>query len=186
MTKILVEVENIQPTSPETPNNFILKLKEKDGTRNLKIIIGLYDSQIIAFELQKLKSARPLAHDLYKTILDKFDIELKYTEITSMDSDEGVFYANINLNDKILDCRPSDGIIMALKFNAPIYVNDNLFKLVGDEGFNTSFAQSTLTTDILIKQKEAQLLEASEKEDYDLADKIKKEIEKLKKRQSGI
>lgn len=182
MAKILVTVQDIQPTTPETPGNYILKLKEVDGTRSLKIIIGLYDSQIIAFELQKLKSYRPLAHDLFKTIIENFDIELKYTEITSVDIEEGVFFAVLNLNDKIIDCRPSDGIILSLKFDSPLYVREEIFKSVGEEGYKQSFTQSNLTIDTLIKQKEELQKDAIDKEDYKLASELKKEIIELKKK----
>lgn len=182
MAKVLATVENIHPTNTETPGNYILTLKETGGTRTVRIIIGIYDSQIIAFELQKLKSLRPLAHDFFKSVMDEFRLKIKHTEITSMDSEEGIFYANVNINNVTIDCRPSDGVILAMKYNVPIYIDESVFAKAGEEGPKQSFAQSNLTTETLIRTKQEALQSAIDNEDYVEAKKLTDEIEALKKR----
>lgn len=119
-------VYNLSPGGIESGNNYILTLLEKGGTSLLlQMYIGYYDAQIISIELEKAEAKRPLTHDLIKDLMDQHKI--KPTKIEIISCTEGVFYAQIVTNTKkTIDCRPSDAIILSLKYNIPIEIWDSV------------------------------------------------------------
>ncbi|MDX1619146.1 MAG: bifunctional nuclease family protein, partial [Balneolaceae bacterium] len=120
-------------TSPSSGGAYALILNEVNGNRRLPIIIGTFEAQAIALELEHIKPPRPMTHDLLKNVIQSFGAELNQVFIN--DLSEGTFYAQIiyNQNGEQLeqDARPSDAIALAIRFNAPIFVTDEILEEAG-------------------------------------------------------
>jgi uncharacterized protein len=118
-------VLNLVFAGQEYQNQYVLTLVEKEGKLAFTMLIHFFDAQLIAMELEKVKNPRPLTHDLFKTVMDSHKIKLSKVEI--VDIEDGIFHAQISLNTgKVIDCRPSDAIILALKYKVPIEIYDNV------------------------------------------------------------
>lgn len=115
-----------------TESGSVVYLKEKDGNRELPIVIGLSEAQSIMMALQGVKAPRPLTHDLLVDILNALNLHLKRVVIN--DLRENTYYARIvlwNEEDKTLysiDARPSDSIAIALRVKAPIFISTFVLK----------------------------------------------------------
>jgi bifunctional DNase/RNase len=111
-------------------NSPIMILKEDHGERSIPIWIGLLEATAIASELENVKFARPMTHDLLKNVIETFGAEVEKIEVC--DLRDNTFYALIYMNggDKQLkmDARPSDAIALALRVNAPIFVHERVFE----------------------------------------------------------
>lgn len=108
----------------------VVSLADSAEKRAFPIWIGFPEARAIHSELQGLEHRRPLTHDLLAGIIDKFDGTIQRVIITH--AKDNVFYATlVAQKDQTLleiDARPSDSIVLALKANAPIYVNRSLFE----------------------------------------------------------
>ncbi len=109
-------------------NMYILLLKGLDGSNTLPIWIGKPEADSIALALGKVATPRPLTHDLVKNITDR--LRVKITKIVVTEIIDNTYYALIYLNDgrkeTLIDSRPSDAIAVALRANAPIFVEENI------------------------------------------------------------
>ncbi|GHU63405.1 hypothetical protein FACS1894123_06100 [Bacteroidia bacterium] len=109
---------------------YALVLKEENGIRRIPIIIGTPEAQSIAIFLENLHPPRPLSHDLFVAILNNLQVVVKEVYIHKFE--EGVFYANIVLNngvkDIFIDSRTSDAIALAVRVDAPIYITEEIMK----------------------------------------------------------
>ncbi|MBP8645722.1 MAG: bifunctional nuclease family protein [Syntrophobacteraceae bacterium] len=112
---------------PQT-NTPIVVLKDLHSEASLPIWIGLLEATSIATELEKIQFPRPMTHDLMMNCLDHFKIRIERIEVCDLRNN--TYYALIYLreNDEIstLDARPSDAIAIALRANAPIFVNEEV------------------------------------------------------------
>jgi uncharacterized protein len=121
-TKVELEILGLSSNNSQT-GSFTIVLGEIGGSRRLPIVIGMYEAQAIAIEIEKIVPNRPMTHDLFKSFSTSFDF--KINSILISDMREGVFYAKIscsNGSQKVeIDARPSDAIAIAVRFNAPIY-----------------------------------------------------------------
>jgi bifunctional DNase/RNase len=113
---------------------YALILNEEDGDRKLPIVIGAFEAQSIAIALEKeIKPPRPLTHDLFKNVADRFDIVIKQVIIHKLV--DGVFYSSIICErdkiEEIIDARTSDAIALALRFGAPIFTYKNILEKAG-------------------------------------------------------
>ena len=110
-------------------NQPVVLLADPDEERALIIWIGFFEARAMHSEIKGDAPLRPLTHDLLKQIIQKSDGTFHHIVITQLK--ENIFYANIVIkrgNDFVeIDARPSDSIVMALKFKAPIYVSKDLF-----------------------------------------------------------
>ncbi|MGR3809795.1 bifunctional nuclease domain-containing protein [Jiulongibacter sp. NS-SX5] len=197
MDKSKLEILDISPSQVQA-GSFTLVLGEENGDLRLPIIIGMFEAQAIAIELENIKSKRPLTHDLFTSFAHSFDYTVEEVLIT--DIDEGVFFAKIICSDGIrqknIDARPSDAIAIALRFKAPIYcvqkVLDNAgvstSDLVGDTekeekpskkvSVKVSGGKSERPlSEISITELKKMLDAALESEEYEQAAKIRDEIE---------
>ncbi|MEI7489775.1 MAG: bifunctional nuclease domain-containing protein [Bacteroidota bacterium] len=129
MEKIRLEIIGMSYSQSQT-GAYALILGEKDGKRRLPIIIGGFEAQAIAIELEKIKTPRPLTHDLFKYFADAFGIEVR--EIIINKFLEGVFYAQLVCSDgsrvEEVDSRTSDAIALALRFSCPIFTYEDIMK----------------------------------------------------------
>ena len=113
---------------------YALILNEEDGDRQLPIVIGAFEAQSIAIALEKeITPPRPLTHDLFKTIADKYEIVI--TQVIIHKLVDGVFYSSIvcerDALEEVIDARTSDAIALALRFNAPIFTYKNILDKAG-------------------------------------------------------
>ena len=111
-------------------NSPIVILKEIDGERTLPIWIGLLEATVIATEMQGIKFARPLTHDLLKNIIELIDVKVKKVEICDLKEDTyyALVYINYNGREIPLDARPSDALALALRVNAPIFAVEEVIQ----------------------------------------------------------
>src|SRR3989304_1944144 len=111
-------------------NTPIVILKDLTGEKVLPIWIGFMEASAIAMELEKTPRARPLTHDLMKTLLETLKFSVIRVDVTDLRND--TFYAEIRLQrgseEHIVDSRPSDAIAIALRTGSPIFVRDEVFE----------------------------------------------------------
>ena len=112
---------------------YALMLVEVGGKRRVPIIIGGFEAQAIAVELEKMKPTRPLTHDLFKNFCEIFDIKIKQVIIHKLV--DGVFYSSVICErdgiEEIIDSRSSDAIALAIRFEAPIYTYETILEKAG-------------------------------------------------------
>lgn len=173
---------------------YALVLGEEKGKRRLPIIIGGFEAQAIAIELEKMAPSRPLTHDLFKNFAEQFEIHIN--EIIIYNLVEGIFFAKLiceqNGKEIELDSRTSDAIALAVRFNSPIYTYEFVLKTAGivleddnysDEGDSEELVleeeapKETIET-VTLEELNNQLNEAIEQEDYETASRIRDEINK--------
>lgn len=129
---IKVELAGIPVSSTISGGGYALLLKEIDGDRRIPIIIGHFEAQSIAFELEGLKPPRPLTHDLLRNIIEALSYKVDNVIINELR--DATFFAKIIFDsDEIdpVDARPSDAIALALKFNASIFVAKEVMDEIG-------------------------------------------------------
>ena len=185
--------------SPTSNNAYALILKEAHGKRRLPIIIGAFEAQAIALELEGVIPPRPMTHDLLKTFLDTFDINL--TEVYINELREGTFFAKIVFDDGSLeiDARPSDAIALAVRCNSPIFVGSDVLDETGvlpqdedadlekDDAADMQLLNNSPATGVQahykpktkLEQLQLQLDKAIKDENYEQAARFRDEIQKL-------
>lgn len=193
MEKIKLEIVGMSYSQSQS-GAYALILGEVGGKRRLPIIIGGFEAQAIAIELEKMKPARPLTHDLFKKLA--FAFEINVTEVIINKFAESVFYARLICNNGEkeieIDSRTSDAVAIAIRFNCPIYTYEKIMSAAGvvmqdDEtktgdlssqsnDMNADNELSYLTTSEL----EAELEKAIENEEYEKASHLRDEINRRK------
>lgn len=204
---IQVDIFGLSLTPSISGGGYAIILKEVSGNRRLPIIIGQYEAQSIALELEGIKPPRPLTHDLLKEVIETFGYSVNYIVINELR--DSTFYAKIKFDSSSIeemDARPSDAIAIALKFSSPIYVNSDIMDEVGfvpdydeqvlpkNEGefeeSETEISSEQIKSKPVetknLSNKEKKLLqlrndldEAITKEDYEKAAQLRDEIKKL-------
>ncbi|MDH5607871.1 MAG: DUF151 domain-containing protein [Cyclobacteriaceae bacterium] len=131
--KIRLEILGLSSSQSQSSGSFALVLGETSGNRRLPIIIGMFEAQAIAIEIEKITPNRPMTHDLFKSFAYNFGFTVK--EIMISDLKEGVFFAKIvcenNGQSVEIDARPSDAIAIGLRFGVEIYTNDDILTEAG-------------------------------------------------------
>jgi uncharacterized protein len=171
-------------------HNYAVVLGERRGQRRLPIVIGSFEAQAIAVAMERMIPNRPLTHDLFKSTLDTFGVQLKEVVINNLL--DGIFYARLVCTNKMgelseIDSRTSDAIAMAVRFECPIFTYDFILETAGvimedgEGGIGTtvpatayvdSNALETYPADVLQRH----LQEVLEAEDYETAAKIRDEL----------
>jgi bifunctional DNase/RNase len=110
---------------------YILLLQQVDGNETLPIWIGKPEADAIALALGKVITPRPLTHDLVKNVFD--GLKVKVTRIVITEIIENTYYALIHASDGrrevSIDARPSDAVAVALRVQAPIFVEDDVLEV---------------------------------------------------------
>ena len=191
MQKIQCEIIGLS-SSPSTGGAYAIVLKEYDGPRRLPIIIGSFEAQAIALEIEGIKPPRPLTHDLLKQVIDNLGGSV--VEVIINELRENTFYAKIILEmsgiTNEIDARPSDAIALSVRTQTPIYVAESVLETAGfipsDEVEKEPTKKAEEEEDTLPKSKEAKiamlqnkLREAIEAEEYERAAKIRDDIKRL-------
>ena len=122
--------------SDNTSGAFAIILDEVSGNKKLPIVIGSYEAQSTAIALEKkIKTSRPLTHELFKGFADKFNITLNHIVIHKLS--DGVFYSNMvcEKDSEVVkvDSRTSDAIALSIRFDAPIFVTKEILAEAGFE-----------------------------------------------------
>src|SRR6056297_739978 len=132
MGKVKLNVLGISYSQTQS-GAYALVLSEEEGARRIPIIVGGFEAQAIAIELEGLSPPRPLTHDLFKKFSDSFGIRLLEVNIHKLE--EGVFFANVLFDNgdrqMTLDARTSDAIALALRFKCPIYTTEEILEKAG-------------------------------------------------------
>ncbi|MBU2914581.1 MULTISPECIES: bifunctional nuclease family protein [Reichenbachiella] len=133
MEKIKLDIIGLSSSHAQS-GSFALVLGESHGKRRLPIIIGMFEAQAIAIEIEKITPNRPMTHDLFKSFAGNFNISIK--QILISDLREGVFFARIICEDAQgktveIDSRPSDAIAIGIRFNAEIYTHVSVIEEAG-------------------------------------------------------
>ncbi|NCA77151.1 MAG: hypothetical protein EOM90_12535 [Alphaproteobacteria bacterium] len=194
MEKITLDIIGMSYSQSQS-GAYALILGEHGGKRRLPIIIGGFEAQAIAIELEKIKTPRPLTHDLFKSFADNFQIEL--LEVIIDRFSEGIFYAKLVCSDgktiHEIDSRTSDAIALALRFNCTVYTYENIMNAAGilieeesENGKTESAnpveppAESATYHEATLTELREMLQLAIENEEYEKASQIRDEINKRK------
>lgn len=193
MDKVKLEIVGLSYSQTQS-GAYALVLAESGGKRRLPIIIGGFEAQAIAIELEKMVPTRPLTHDLFKSFAQSFDIQIK--EVIIYKLIEGIFYAKIVCENgghiSEIDARTSDAVAIGVRFNCPIFTFENILSSAGimleDDGteedplevmdFDEEEEPKEGLKSMSVKELEEELNSAIEKEDYEMASKIRDEINK--------
>ncbi len=202
MKKIKLEIVGLSFSQTQS-GAYALVLGEEVGQRRLPIIIGGYEAQAIAVELENMTPSRPLTHDLFKNFAAAFNIHI--TEIIIYNLKEGIFFAKLicTNGDKTheIDARTSDAIAMAVRFNCPIYTYEFILSQAGillDENAGQTNEPKIIERAPAEKEKKKgkdsnefstqtieelkeNLMRAIDEEAYERASKIRDELSKRKK-----
>jgi bifunctional DNase/RNase len=200
MKKVDLEIHDISLTGSSS-GAYTMVLGVVGGNARIPVVIGGAEAQSIALELENMKSSRPLTHDMYKTTLLAFNMEV--VEVLVYKFQEGIFFAKVMVSngDKIeeIDSRISDAVGVAVRFRAPIRCNVTVVKQAGinpeelsmgmemeyeseieggelEEFSDLSEIDDTPDLGIL----ESELKDAIDNEDYELASELRDAIDKLK------
>jgi bifunctional DNase/RNase len=197
MGRKLLNISGISSSQTQT-GAYALILEVNGTNRRIPIIIGAYEAQAIALQLEGLKPSRPLTHDLFKAFTNAFNISVIEVEINRFS--EGVFYARIICFDGVnrveIDSRTSDAVALAVRYNCPIYCDDKVIEqtaIVMEEeeadedefSMDDSFSVGKKDvgpkgTQLTIEELEELLQKMVEEENYEEASRIRDEINRLK------
>jgi uncharacterized protein len=198
MKKVRLEIVGLSYSQTQA-GAYALVLGESGGKRRLPIIIGGFEAQAIAIELEKMTPSRPLTHDLFKTFAETFDISV--TEVIIYNLVEGIFYAKLMCisgeRETEIDARTSDAIALAVRFQCPIYTYEFILASAGiileDEAITRQEEHAAdepiekgLGTESEYKNKSTEELKtllatAEQDEQYEIAARIRDELNNRKK-----
>jgi len=193
LQKIPCEILGLS-SSPATGGAYAILLKEVDGKKRLPIIIGAFEAQAIALEIEGIKPPRPLTHDLLKQLTDSLGATV--LEIIIDELRDNTFYAKIVLEvsgfSQEIDARPSDAIALAVRAQAPIYVSETVMEAAAfipteetedistlNPVIDSTETKKTPTKEAKLAALQNKLREAIEGEEYERAAKIRDQIKNL-------
>jgi bifunctional DNase/RNase len=179
MKKIKLEIVGLSYSQTQS-GAYALVLGETKGKRRLPIIIGGFEAQAIAIELEKMTPSRPLTHDLFRSFAETFSVEVK--EVLIYDLIEGIFFAKLvcenGSTEGEIDARTSDAIALAVRFNCPVYTYEFILSQAGivlDEEQESGAAATD--EDMTAEEEDELLAEVTSGSDYQR--KTDKELEEL-------
>ena len=195
MEKIKLDIAGLSYSQTQS-GAYALVLSEVIGKGRLPIIIGGFEAQAIAIELEKMTPSRPLTHDLFKNFADNFKINL--VEVIIYNLVEGIFFARLiceqNGKEVEIDSRTSDAIALAVRFESPIYTYEFVLNSAGiildDEELgekeditpeiNLEEITKNPTERMTLKELKKQLKNSIDNEDYEAASRFRDEINNRK------
>ena len=197
MSMEYIEIEAIDVESSQMPSEaFALIMREKEGKREMTIVIGLQEARTLILLINNIQTRRPGTHELFKNFMQYAGYQLNRVVIYHYD--EGVFYAHLILQNETnifdLDSRTSDAIAIALLMNAPIFIGSDIFEKLAILPDKEEKKRENLQPDIDLQPEELEhyienklqempveelehlLQGAIDSEDFELASKIHEEI----------
>lgn len=193
MKKVKLEIIGMSYSQSQS-GAYALILGVSGENRRLPIIIGGFEAQSIAIELEKMKPNRPLTHDLFKSFAKQFNISINEVVINKFEN--GVFYSKLvcEADNHIteIDSRTSDAVALAIRFKCPIYTYESIIKEAGITMDDESKAKveefdsdkpdiKSDFSDYLSDELKEMLEKAVEDEDFELASRLRDEINRRKK-----
>jgi len=190
MKKVKLDISGIAYSQTQS-GSYVLTLSEVGGNRKLPIVIGGFEAQAIAVELEKMVPNRPLTHDLIKTFCTSYGVNVR--EIVIYKFQEGVFYSKIicEKDNQIteIDSRTSDAIAIGVRFNSPLFTfvsilddvagTENPSDEISEElDFDSDMEDDDEIESLDLENLQEQLKDAISNEDYELASKLRDEIKK--------
>jgi len=192
MDKIGLDIVGLSYSQTQS-GAYALVLAEQEGQRRLPIIIGGFEAQAIAIELEDMTPSRPLTHDLFKSFADSFEIKIK--EVLIYNLVEGIFYAKLicvkDGKEVEIDTRTSDAVAIAVRFKCPIYTHEFILEDAGivldeeEEKSETKTLKPKKTKQVKekkgidslnITELKEKLQNAIDTENYEEASKLRDEI----------
>jgi bifunctional DNase/RNase len=183
-------------SSGQSNGSYTLILGEEEGRRKLPIIIGSFEAQAIAIEIEKIVPFRPMTHDLFMAFCKTFNIIISEVEIYNLV--DGVFHAKLVCEMegevKEIDARTSDSIALAVRFKCPIYTYEDIMETAGvvfsddveAEAVEQQARQKSKPVNdfesMSVDQLNKLLEESLQVEDYGKAAQIRDEISKRKRK----
>lgn len=157
---------------------YVMILKERDGNRKIMVAIGVNEAQAIAFALKGIETKRPITHDLFRSLADALGATMTCATIGRVS--DGTFYSQLlyRQGDAVcqIDSRTSDAVAIALRAGAPIYIDEELLERVAiRDVFDGAISVPITVADI--DTLRTVLDKAVKEENYELAMKIKEEID---------
>lgn len=189
MNRVLLEVLGVSYCNSQS-GAYALLMGERNTHRYIPIIIGGTEAQSIAMILEDVKYNRPLTHDLFKNVADKYSI--KITEVVINKFKDGLFYAELHCEcegkESTFDARSSDAIALALRYKCPIYTYSHIIDETGIDGKDisidrdyTNYNPNEEYSFLSIEDLEDMLQNAITEEDYKSAAKFRDIINERKK-----
>lgn len=178
MKKIKLDIIGLSYSQTQS-GAYALVLSEVNGRRRLPIIIGGFEAQAIAIEIEKMTPTRPLTHDLFRSFANAFKIEI--TEVLIYNLVDGIFYAKIICTDGgktvEIDSRTSDAIALAVRFNCPINTYEFILSSAGIliEGNDFAFLEN-IESQKITTEANAPLLEYSSMSDEELKERLQQAL----------
>lgn len=173
--KIKLEIIGLSYSQTQS-GAYALVLGEAEGKRRLPIIIGGFEAQAIAIEIEKLTPSRPLTHDLFKSLSKAYSIDI--SEVIIYNLVDGIFYAKLICNEgkasKEIDARTSDAIAIAVRFNCPIFTYEFILSSAG-------IVIEGSSVESIEKPEKSKLKSASGQEERDITKKSVKELKEMLK-----
>jgi len=192
MGRKLLNISELSSSQTQT-GAYALILEVNGSNKRIPIIIGAYEAQAIALQLEGLKPSRPLTHDLFQSFTNAFNISVLEVEISRFS--EGVFYSRIICFDGVhkveIDSRTSDAVALAVRFNCPIYCDDEVIKQTAIEmeveeddddflDFEIPDDDFDKPEELSVSELETLLQKMIDEENYEEASKIRDEINQRK------
>jgi len=191
--KIQLDLVDITPSSSSN-GAYVMALTEIAGARSLAIVIGPAEAHSIVIVMEKMPITRPLTHDLFVSLAENFEIHVEEVFIYQMI--DGIFYSRIIVrgNGKTVevDSRTSDAVAIAIRFGAPIFCAKEVMDEVGrdmraltegdDLDFDLDITEEDLEEELTPEEILKKLDEALLNEDYELASKLRDELDKRNKK----
>jgi hypothetical protein len=179
---MLVTVRVDRVTLDTTANRFVVILRDDAHHRWLPIVVGSSEAQAIALQMENIVPPRPLTHDLVKNLLDS--VEVRISRVVVSDLRENTYYAMIGLkmngNHVEVDARPSDAIAIALRAQAPIFVDDEVMKKASVSDKDSERAEEPVPMDRM-ERLNFELQKAVTEERFEDAARLRDEINMAKK-----
>ena len=161
--------------------SYILMLCEPESGMQVPIFIGAHEAQGILLAKEEVKTRRPMTHELMMSVMNEYGLTLKEVSIDRVS--EGIFYATLHMSDgfnsRTFDSRSTDAITLALLSDCPIMMAENVLEETGVKMKNEKLGVKN-PADANIEELEDELRRCEEKEEYERAAEIQKQIEKLR------
>jgi bifunctional DNase/RNase len=198
MKKIKLDIVGLSYSQTQS-GAYALVLGEVSGRRRLPIIIGSFEAQAIAIEIEKMTPSRPLTHDLFKSFAEAYHIMVQ--EVIIYNLVDGIFYSKLICSDgkKVMeiDARTSDAIAIAVRFECPIFTYEFILSSAGIviEGNDFVYLENITETPeeitpvtsattgfaaLSTEELKTKLQEALTEESYEKAAKIRDELNRRK------
>jgi len=190
MEKIALDIVGLSYSQTQS-GAYALVLGEQDGNRRLPIIIGAFEAQAIAIELEDMTPSRPLTHDLFKSFANSFKINIE--EVLIYNLMEGIFHAKLicRQGESLveIDTRTSDAVALAVRFKCPIFTHEFILKEAGiivEEGADSDSKPAAKTpksdkkgvASLSLTELNKKLEIALDTENYEEASRLRDEINK--------